>query len=351
MTICCALLALVSGEIFAADCANCNLLQQVRSSSLVTRYLFEFSCALSHPSASDVEKIIKAALQPSVRTLNRRVDFYNWNTSDPDPSESADHYFRQCTTPRAGASLGEIYTAPDPLVSIDYSGHQHGKLLQISVPAGTRYLDNGQTNNRGLFKLSPDAAAQLKCYLQAHGSSHEKDIDLAKPMLSTASFSNLLPGIYRELGIEFTIDGFRKSSFGDCANSAADSEVVFHDPLFSSKIEATILSRNPQPAPSRETLKRYQNVLRYFDAYDFSSNDTGSSRGAYFWDYYRAWAPLVYHLPPGTDLVAFQKKNSAKMKRNRKTLVSGLFGCSSDPQFGDEVPSSSLRNGKPTQNP
>ncbi len=47
---------------------------------------------------------------------------------------------------------------------------------------------------------------------------------------------------------------------------------------------------------------------------------------------------IQMELPPGTDIMTFQKQRSKELKAKRhNTITSNLFGCSTDKNFRDEA--------------
>jgi hypothetical protein len=221
--------------------------------------LTDAACGVFHDESDDIQKLIPKLLQPRVHTLDRKVYLFNYaqyryaNAGQPVAlDQSIDDNGKSLPTStyyfKARASDyfekrdvgGGLYTATDPIASIDYSGNP-GQLLRVGVPAGTKYLDIGENRN---FVISPEDGTRLDCYLRVqcsksqchgveeaihdalqpnelipdgHGNYVQKPgaflFDPGMFVEASPDAAALLRKTYGALGVEFTIDSYRRSSF------------------------------------------------------------------------------------------------------------------------------------------
>jgi hypothetical protein len=297
------------------------------------------NCSSSaQPDQETIRTLLKNALAPHIHTLNRKVYFYSWMSYNPN--SSAIDYFKTHSGPGEG-----IFGAADPLSSVDFGNNGgDGALLRIGVPAGVRYLDEGVPFEfkdlysfrieRGSFPASAADSAIIRCY------------DQSAPQGMKAQ--DLALSVYKDFQTAFSIDSWRASPYHDCANgTSADSEVIFSDPAFSGQFELTLLHKFDSPEAMQD--EAYANTLRYFDMFDFATDNTSDGRANGFWVYYKAWAPNIDHIAAGTDLSLFQKNRSKQLSLQRKELVNGIFGCSENPEYQEEVPTSGVGDETITQ--
>lgn len=366
---------LSSGEFAASASEPCAQPPSVPTFTL-PKELTDTSCKLFQASAAEVKELIKSKLKPRIHKLDREVYFYHYGrygfpsagkgcpTVDPDEMiniggkevRKADYYFKE-----AASSLYDkrdyqagLYTAADPLTSIDYS-REPGVLLRVGVPAGVSYTDEDG------IPLSAEEGMTLYCYMRAQcqqgdcnsekfayilketfnpgilvenerGETVEKPVTLTlNPsvlVLSSKASGQLVRDVYRELNVAFNVSSYRDSPFGECG-SQSSLQAVFAEPDFSSKFETTLLTPCLEAHPSEQKKKLYGEMIQFWNAYDLHGSGAKLEGDEKFWDYYRAWAPVLYSLPKGTDLKAFQAEQSAKLRKSgRRQLTGQIFGCS-----------------------
>jgi hypothetical protein len=356
------LMLLTLPQAFAVDSPTCVNPTDTTPAKLPSD-LTAAACKAFNDKPADIKKLLTELVKKNTHTLDRKVYFYHYgqnrnpNAGQPvDPNKGAANYFQSGTVSYFGSAPHRddygIYTATDPVMTLNYS-QKPGILLRVGAPSGTSYLATGST-------LSIEDGTRLTCYLRTQcdpaeckqleeiihewlnsmGSSLDENGNRVpdpigfefQPGLfingSQESF-DMVKDIYKSLGIEFTIDAYNHSSFGECKKASA-IEAIFIDPDFSARADLKLLAPVLEAHPSADKKRLYQDTLKYFDTYDFSSKtDTmeGDSLDP-FWEYYKAWAPVVENAP--TDpvaLKAFQAKRAQDMKATRKAITSQIFGC------------------------
>lgn len=313
------------------------------------------ACQTVHPTAQDIRAILKKNLASATHELKRKVYFYHYGQNplkqsgpvDPNDSALAERFFYDKTSGRSffdPVKNYRLYTANNPLVSADYL-EDPGLLLRIGVPAGIKYLDVSET------AFSDIEALQVACYLEAQPKKDtplfhdirdcpepiqvDKTVYADRFVERSDEARDMIRGVYGELKIAMYMNGFRGKIFPECPGN--NMEMQFIDPTISGQLEMTVYSKNLESHPSPQKLAAYRDLFRYFEVVKQGEvKGIGNAVEPKFWQIYRAWAPAVYALPPGTDWIAFQKKQSGKMASQRAEVTSEMFGCSNDPKNHEE---------------
>jgi hypothetical protein len=304
-------------------------------------------CAALKPTEEEVQKIIFDTLSKNTHTLNRKVYLYHYGENPDHKIEAVDlsgdlaqKFFFDKSSHRDFFDRGhsyQLYTANNPIVSLDYAsiGGASGLLLRLGIPAGVNFLEDG------ILKTSPEDDALIRCYFGQQSLSQEgiaHGFSATQLLGNIPSSREMLQSIFKKLKIQLLVDTFRDNAlFEGCAGQSPEIKVI--DPALASEIEITVLSPKLEANPAPEKLAVYKDVLKYFDSVDFPALQKSGQGDSVknFIQYYQAWAPTVYSLAPGMDAMAFQRNQYLKTKASKPALINGMFGCSKDPKYKDEL--------------
>lgn len=312
--------------------------------------------------ASDIRELVKKTLLPYTFSLNRPIELFHYGKNprpaqpivDPKDKELADLFFYD---KKSGASFFNqdssyaLYTASNPVISVDYGDEHPDLLLKLVIPAGVVALREKNID------LDIESVNQLRCFVLQEATDKVAQIDQYRNLdlnggrlrfsysgLRSASrkTSQLLNEIFKDLHIQILIGNFRKNIYSECTGRSPEIQMI--DPELSNRIEKTIYSSQFEKRPSAEKLKKYASLLRYFEAVDGVVLETLQYNNQQsFWAHYNNWAAAVYGLPAETDFKTLREKQHVKFERSNQSLVEKLFSCSADPEFSNESSDSEPR--------
>ena len=313
-----------------------------------TSVLDETAFAQNNESAL-VKAIIKKTLAAHTFELKRVVSFYHYGKNPDgnvdvhtDDRALAEKYFYDPQSQRSffnHAHYYSLYTANNPLVSLDYS-RDPALLLKITVPKGVRFL------NYGRLIIAQSEYEIVKKYLLSEGldpNAIYDYFDLRGPSFNLYEFLDaslnsaaLLKSVFEELKIQMIEDPFRSNIFPECAGS--NPEIKFIDPSLLPKLKLKLFTLNIPAAATSSELEDYRLIYQDFKMVSAEEiNKIKNSVEPHFWEYYKNWTLSLLGLNKSSDLNELKKnqyESSLSMRANR---VEAMFGCSHDPRFQEEI--------------
>jgi hypothetical protein len=295
-----------------------------------------------------------------------------------DPKRNAQEYFRKKVDAHLQAEDQEsswgsgLYSATDPLASIAF---YKGALLRIGVPAGTRYLELRDHDDKR-FPLSAELVRKALCEhgRRDHGDPAQWDAGTIENMTTwLASAINpadagikihdlleLKPGrdalkrLYASFGTKFWVMQFGGHTFRECGartplKYGIQADFVQSDLGDAATYDLLVAELEPAPPPAKRRL--YEDTIAFFEALDpvdcareppaeyppVLCRQFGEKSA--FHKLYRGWATRLYGLDPkisDQDLEAFRLRRHAAMTgEKRQRVVESDFACS--PAFQDEA--------------
>lgn len=267
--------------------------------------------------------------------------------------------------------LGDgLYVAPDPIQSIGYSGNP-GLLLKLTVPAGTRYVDMRKPHTS--WPVSKEEAFKVHCqlYRECHESNPSDPsctglngvisrfvsdgvkgtFSISPRFVDTQTLGPVIKKVYIDNQIDALAAIWGNDVYPECneVKKKAHSEnavlnFAFINPEMSKKLAYELLVPVMEQNPSPKKRVAYLDVMKYFDALDVQETFKGAESNKEikesldtFWEYYKAWAIPLYNLPSDVNIEQFQLAQREKMKSLRNPFLEGMYGCSPDPAYADEI--------------
>ena len=129
-------------------------LTQIITSPQTPLQALDSTCGSIHPTQGEIKALVKATLQSKVAVLDRKVFFYHYGKQwSPVPYDASlalaygKNIFLNASSSYFGKPdpHGGLYVAPDPLMTLDFSGDP-GFLLRIGIPEGKKFLNTDTIN-------------------------------------------------------------------------------------------------------------------------------------------------------------------------------------------------------------